>query len=1339
MRLNCYHAGKIRNVFVFVGDVPKSVRNELDKIESGKMPNTKTLKSYFGAGYVHLLGLDLNTESKKAAKKGGLAGTGDSGASIFQSDLEYMLELTNTEPDITNEQSGGDEITLDDIQDLFNEKPEVKEKKSKLENSVTFVDFSIYPEDKISELKNKIYEATGILPFKQHLFANSDPETGTTGATGTTGGLGGSAPLGYRFYIDNIETKIDSLKIYSQKDHIDTVPIDTEIYANQEYVRVDAMDNFEIVFNVLKTTNEINLINMDEFLIPTKLDSYKKQQIIYYGFLIIYFPMLTTPEDYFSGELQIKYPDLFPDTRYIRKEQELMSDIEMIDKKDWKAIQSKINISVVYSVVKVMTRSDIFKKIVNIRNLFDRLELNEHMKYALCQISEDGKTYVVEKMYKHQKSVPKLFVFRSYILIKYYPEPDKLQHLRIIIYENGNYEIRTAWRESDNHQIHSIIKLGMEEVNKVIDLVNSMKVSSTPLDRVAEYNSVLSEIDVVVNYNERVSPSGFDNIKKQLNLFQAAGWIKPKQDFEYYILKGAFQHNINRLFRFYTLTNTYEYLTDPVIKSKFAQLYEASHNLRISQRVNDVHCEISGIKTEESKFIFKYVTYLFYLFDQVRDKKIVTADYNIRGLKEQDPALYNFKKMYDSTDAVYSKICQKPFQPVIYSQPEYDRLNKSQKDRVVKYWNFTKNTPALYGCPDPKYPFIRFIVKKHPKGYCIPCCKKNRQPENAITKACLTEHVYSAEIKNVIVSSRYITSYGKFLDIGRLSKLPETTMDVIFHGIYSTDKRSGDSACAKSEGYYLYGVPQTLQNIGNIGILHCLADAMNMKIQDIIGKLIELLDDDFHYEFDNDTVRDILKQFDTDAELPEIDFNDLIMALSRQYFNLNFVVFEDAGNVVLKLPKYMKTYKSFIPSEFRNIIVLKKLEKYYPVYLINEEIYFRTGLIESKTFTLNDQALRTIQQLVKKYIEEFRIDNNANSLKNISRFIEHSKEYRLVSAITSNTGMCFGLEIGIGTGSKAKSFYVPVDYILYNKDDMSVPGRKFTLFGSLEDTLRFVQTYNVWLSKNNIAIISVSEFLSHKGRVTGFRDNSWNYYTLPIQKSGPEFKKVAAIVKSMSYEDIPEVNLLYDIPTLLSVLDSKSVEPKAEKNVARAYYRVMLYPLVLNRVNNWLSKQRNTTIRNRIKVHLININAKMSAETLGISDADFANIKQLITDFYKHKNRKLLLEYFDREQFEFDRTWISKFLESENQKSMINELMDKIAVKTTKQPERKYNIYDGTGDYTAGQKIYISPDKWDTIRDLLIQDFNNPVKRNVLDKYMSTTVNYFNFTRRPNEKIHVLM
>ena len=163
-----------------------------------------------------------------------------------------------------------------------------------------------------------------------------------------------------------------------------------------------------------------------------------------------------------------------------------------------------------------------------------------------------------------------------------------------------------------------------------------------------------------------------------------------------------------------------------------------------------------------------------------------TSQNRLKYLKEKDPALFKFKRF--GSDIVYSRICQKAYQPEVYTEGEFEDLPMATRDVAVKYWNFTTKTPAYYVCPNPKFPSLSFIHDKHPKKFCLPCCKKspnyefkivrkksgpgktNLSKKDTIYKSCLLNHEYTGDTDTS--NNRYIMKYGKPLDIGRISSVP---------------------------------------------------------------------------------------------------------------------------------------------------------------------------------------------------------------------------------------------------------------------------------------------------------------------------------------------------------------------------------------------------------------------------------------------------------------------------------------------------------------------------------------------------------------------------------------
>jgi len=67
------------------------------------------------------------------------------------------------------------------------------------------------------------------------------------------------------------------------------------------------------------------------------------------------------------------------------------------------------------------------------------------------------------------------------------------------------------------------------------------------------------------------------------------------------------------------------------------------------------------MKENEFYIFTKFINLLFNEFSKFKTIKIADAKKSLRNLKQQDPQLYNIKKIYN-VDVVYSKLCQKPFQ-----------------------------------------------------------------------------------------------------------------------------------------------------------------------------------------------------------------------------------------------------------------------------------------------------------------------------------------------------------------------------------------------------------------------------------------------------------------------------------------------------------------------------------------------------------------------------------------------------------------------------------------------------------------------------------------------------
>ena len=97
-------------------------------------------------------------------------------------------------------------------------------------------------------------------------------------------------------------------------------------------------------------------------------------------------------------------------------------------------------------------------------------------------------------------------------------------------------------------------------------------------------------------------------------------------------------------------------------------------------------------------------------------------------------------------------------------------MSAAKKQKLVKFWNFTRGRPAYYRCPEKRFPHLSFRTGEHPLGYCLPCCKKTRpkigSKSYAINRLCRKKHKVSpADLEGAVADdplslSRHILSYG---------------------------------------------------------------------------------------------------------------------------------------------------------------------------------------------------------------------------------------------------------------------------------------------------------------------------------------------------------------------------------------------------------------------------------------------------------------------------------------------------------------------------------------------------------------------------------------------------
>ena len=430
----------------------------------------------------------------------------------------------------------------------------------------------------------------------------------------------------------------------------------------------------------------------------------------------------------------------------------------------------------------------------------------------------------------------------------------------VTLQEDGKYSVESWWREDDRVSFDSVIGDILSLSGHLIESVNRMGEAAFPIggqlrmpsDNEADATNSTTTFGAITAsafWPHAVTSAGFRELKDRWRIYEKAGIIgirglQQGGAFTFQFRKGITGYDPSAIERISIrrigpsenkspeagasvptgegrdtvgvsspmINNRYAYLTDPGIALRWNYLF-GGRTVRIHHRATDLRVEVVGANgLEEFEIIRRYV---FAFLEGARlgpdkiagivertGKRAPTTETlhgpgtrRLRRLQERDPNLFDLKK-YDPGATVYSVLCQAGRQPHVYTESEVASMSKSQKLRLSRYWNFTENNLAYYGCPSPQYPYMSWRSGKHPLGYCLPCCKKTQPAVGSraalVNDQCLAKFVLKGSTEPAprrpsstepapgegmtpsgsstdIATSRHVLSYGKSIPIGRVS------------------------------------------------------------------------------------------------------------------------------------------------------------------------------------------------------------------------------------------------------------------------------------------------------------------------------------------------------------------------------------------------------------------------------------------------------------------------------------------------------------------------------------------------------------------------------------------
>lgn len=728
---------------------------------------------------------------------------------------------------------------------------------------------TIFPEDRVSDFKEKVQLATGIPPFRQHIFYHDAEKQ--------------AHPLYYQVRTERplIVDLAQDLKL----PRVAGIPVRQEVYQERDSLFVQARDHFYTMGQLAEEgIHEFNLVDLQEYtgsLSSIASDSHQLG-LVYYGFVAIYYPMLNWDafQVYMSeGSLAQAYPELQPNPNTLDKRYKAETTLLRAEHK----ARKYTNVLSAPSIKSSILQSKFNQAIVNIQNLHSRLVTSEDVPLIRTRIYHEYKPLIITKLHKeagetafeHLKFRLQMPDVSSIILgIRLRRSAGKTSQRHnyaiLVIRAYGPLQLRTAWAEDDHMTFKELAELSVT-VNKQIEAINALGrevlTSSYQLPELAPQNTKYSSLTLHIFWQQSLNNDQFQVMKQAFQDDFPSGVVAsvtseetvPVGTFMFRYLKGMVYDELATPadYNYGPDLDNYDYLINAKSRVRWLAAYGQGRTCAIVTRTADTRIEIQDVREAEFEQIRAYVAFKLASLSFGKNSRQFSNDSSsgnintknlLKLLKVRDPELFNFRQ--HSSEVVFSRICQREHQPVPLNESEYKNFVKDPKNkklRPIKYHNFTTQTPMYYVCPNARFPHLSFITGQHPKDFCLPCCKKTLLEGAQNTKkgvqhnVCLESGRYTDSASESGANSRYIMNYGKSIEINRLGHLPDL---LLRYFLYNSQILTGvDIHDISKSAYYLYGIPQHSGPVSDIGVLFAAANALEITTEALLKDLRGYLKD----------------------------------------------------------------------------------------------------------------------------------------------------------------------------------------------------------------------------------------------------------------------------------------------------------------------------------------------------------------------------------------------------------------------------------------------------------------------------------------------------------------
>jgi hypothetical protein len=1009
----------------------------------------------------------------------------------------------------------------------------------------------VFPIDRIAELKRKIYLATDIPPFRQHLWATGAPEQ----------------PLAYTIGDEYRPQMLINILDDDGTVQFNGLPV-TNWIEYKESLQVVARDEFVLVGDV----RDFSVVDLNEYVDPIRatLESMIKDtysmEMIYWGFIVRFWPMLSSSmfTEYLRDESSIaaQYPALAPPLDELKVSLAAESAILTKPIKAAGALAPALVNGAALGVA--ILRSEITcaatTTVVYLRNVFDALRLTPEMPYVAALLEHDMRTVLLTKTYKTFVSPPN-GVSR--------PRMNTMQILLgrstlLRVSANGTYSVASIWQENMRMDFAHVFAAVSEVINPIIAAsfggpVDDVPMCAAGLAPMTVDNSRFSGINASIFWKFPVSSR---DTGRAIGSFINAGLFTRTASAnaaaqEFIFTKGMTKYNTTHM------RTNYSYMSDATAATRMATVRRQKHML-ISHRFSDVRIDITNLWEREFTHFMDVIIRLIEAFPRTKSREHDTAR-KLKQLKEKDPVLYEMRKIYGVDDDSYGRKCQQPKQPIMHHDPGKGR---------VKYWNFTTNEPVYYGCPSAKYPYIMFRTGIHPRGFCMPCCYKLPPPSDGVRadvyNTCLADHQYTGKKKSVAARNDYVVAYGKDVEPGRRSRLPEETLEPLFYN--SSDK--SDKECADRDGFYLFGVRQHVSNVNDIGVLFSISHALGKPIHTFARETIvrmrarpstwsTLLGGTIcdYYATADDLAAELSAVFVGTKESDATYWNALWMEMTIMWWDVHVVHFRDRGsgknNIMLVVPPYVTHWEEYV-SKLPYVVLIERANIWGPVYG-----YSRTGDRVTRMHVNPSSIVSEVDNIVRYSLpgSEYYVFD----LHVVSTYVRNGVDGgRSIQRLYINSAnRCYGMIVD--------GFYLPVLESYYELENVPLSYEAPTpeQAPTWKVLSAFIAGFNTWVGTyaaangtRDRATVTPVTWLRRDGAYCGFATTDLTFMFQPDEVAGTA---AGAAVRDLLYDP-------YEVNAAIAAATPPVRDDRATQ-LYDAMYDLHLYEMMVIQLSSMIAKK----------------------------------------------------------------------------------------------------------------------------------------------------------------------